>query len=203
MSVWAVPFPASVKMVPTERVRQEERLRGAVLAGDSGAWRALYDGAFAELWTYVLWRTGGARDVAEEITQETWLVAVRRIAEFEPHRGPFLGWLRGIAANALRNYFRSRSHAPKRILADVPAVDGSRTREEAELIALALADLPERAEMVLRAKYLDGMSVEQIAAEWEETEKAIESLLSRARQAFREAYERRAGLDVAFQEKKP
>ena len=38
------------------------------------------------------------------------------------------------------------------------------------------------------AKYLDRMSVQAMAAAWNETPKAIESLLSRAREAFRTAY---------------
>ena len=52
-------------------------------------------------------------------------------------------------------------------------------------------------------KYLDLLSVEQIAAEWDETPKAIESLLTRARQAFRSAYEHLSGIDVAIKERKP
>jgi RNA polymerase sigma-70 factor (ECF subfamily) len=60
----------------------------------------------------------------------------------------------------------------------------------AERVAEALAGLPDRYEQVLRAKYLDRLTVDQIAAGWGETPKAIESLLTRARQAFREAYGR-------------
>ena len=41
---------------------------------------------------------------------------------------------------------------------------------------------------MLRAKYLDGRSVADIAAAGGETPKAVESLLTRARQAFRDAY---------------
>jgi RNA polymerase sigma-70 factor (ECF subfamily) len=50
--------------------------------------------------------------------------------------------------------------------------------------------LPGRYEAVLRAKYLDQQSVAQIAESWRETPKAIESLLTRAREAFRAAYEK-------------
>jgi RNA polymerase sigma-70 factor (ECF subfamily) len=60
--------------------------------------------------------------------------------------------------------------------------------DTAERIARALAELPERYEAVLRAKYLDQHAVVDIATAWSETPKAIESLLSRARQAFREIY---------------
>jgi RNA polymerase sigma-70 factor, ECF subfamily len=188
----------------SERVRHEEALRGAVLAGEQAAWRALYDGAYQALWAYIVWRCGGLRDIAEEITQETWLVAVRRIADFEPKRGSFQAWLRGIAGHCLRNHFRARRRRPEQTLrGDLPENVADGRAEEAELIAQALAELSEHYEAVLRAKYLDLGSVAQIAEEWAETPKAIESLLTRARQAFRTAYEKLTEPDVAFKEPKP
>jgi RNA polymerase sigma-70 factor (ECF subfamily) len=60
--------------------------------------------------------------------------------------------------------------------------------DRAERVALALASLLEHYEAVLRAKYLDGNSVAEIACERHETPKAIESLLTRAREAFRGIY---------------
>jgi RNA polymerase sigma-70 factor (ECF subfamily) len=90
-------------MTASERGWRERGLRDAVLAGDERAWRALYDEAFAGLYAYVLWRCGGLRDRADEIVQETWLTAVRRIAAFDPGQGAFAAWLRGIAVNLLRN----------------------------------------------------------------------------------------------------
>jgi len=54
----------------------------------------------------------------------------------------------------------------------------------------ALDALSERQEAALRAKYFDGLTVDEIASSWDETPKAIESLLSRARAAFRERFER-------------
>jgi RNA polymerase sigma-70 factor (ECF subfamily) len=192
-------------MLPSERVRQEEALRGGVLAGDAAAWRRLYDHAYAELWAYVIWRCAGLRDLAEEVTQETWLIAVRRIRDFDPQQGGFRSWLRGIAAHVLLNQLRSRRRQPVQSLPELaePARDVVGQREQGELIARALAELPERSEAVLRAKYLDQMSVEEIAADWGQTTKAIESLLTRARQAFRTAYEGQPGTDVRMKEAKP
>jgi len=176
-------------MPPSDRASYERALRGAVLAGDERAWQALYDEAFAPLFAYVAWRCGGLRDRAEEIVQETWLIAVRRIRAFDPDRASFVSWLRGIAANLLRNHLRKvRLYVPLDGTHSVPADDTITRREQAEAITRALAGLPERYEAVLRAKYLDGQSVEQIAAESGETAKAVESLLTRARQAFRAAY---------------
>jgi RNA polymerase sigma-70 factor (ECF subfamily) len=57
------------------------------------------------------------------------------------------------------------------------------------MVAHALAALPHHYEAVLRAKYLDGLSVQAIAESSGNSPKAVESLLSRARQAFREAFQ--------------
>ncbi len=55
---------------------------------------------------------------------------------------------------------------------------------------MTLDALPEHHEDVLRAKYMEGLSVADIAAQWNETPKAIESLLSRAREAFRKLFQK-------------
>ena len=178
-------------MEPGERVWRERGLRDAVLAGDARAWRTLYDESFAGLYAYVLWRCGGLRDHADEVVQETWLTAVRRVGRFDPAQGSFAGWLCGVAANVLRNHFRrERTRLASGRLRD-PArqsTDQAADRDRAERVAVALAALPERYEAVLRGKYLEGRSVDDIAAAGGETPKAVESLLTRARQAFRDAY---------------
>ena len=51
------------------------------------------------------------------------------------------------------------------------------------MAAAALALLPARYAAALRAKYLDGRTVDEIAAAAGQTPKAVESLLSRARAA--------------------
>jgi RNA polymerase sigma-70 factor (ECF subfamily) len=180
-------------MKSDERICREAALRSAVLAGDERAWRAFYDEAFPGLFAYVHWRCAGLRDLTDEIVQETWLTAVRRMRSFDPAHGSFAGWLRGIAANQLRNRWRQSCHRNGRLGGDgaitTPADAEIVQQERAECIARALALLPERQEAVLQAKYLDGRSVADIAAEWGESLKAVESLLTRARQAFREVYQ--------------
>src|SRR5258707_6822181 len=93
-------------MQSNERVWREQVLRRAVLAGDEAAWRSWYEGEYAGLYAYVLWRCAGLRDHADDLVQETWLTAVRRIRRFDPAQGSFAGWLRGIAGNVLSNHFR-------------------------------------------------------------------------------------------------
>jgi RNA polymerase sigma-70 factor (ECF subfamily) len=173
-------------------VWREIGLREAVLAGDALAWRAWYDESVGRLETYVRWRCGGLDDLAEDVLQEVWLTAVRRIGDFDPRRGRFLAWLHGVAAHIIANQLRRRRAARLCPLEAEPAAAAgpspAEEREHGERVARALATLTPRQEEALRAKYLDGMTVAEMAAAWGETPKAIESLLSRARQAFREAF---------------
>jgi RNA polymerase sigma-70 factor, ECF subfamily len=192
---------SDVTMRDEKRVRQAEVLPRAVLAGDQNAWRMLYDSAHAELWAYAVWRCAGLRDLAEEVTQETWLVAVRRFADYDPQKRPFLAWLRGIAAKVVQTMLRERGK--RQSICDTEIAEPAPDADPAEWIALALAALPEHYEAVLRTKYLEGSRVEEIAAAWSTTPKSIESLLTRARQAFREVYERLAGNDIACNKRQP
>lgn len=176
----------------TDRLMRERLLRDAVAVGDESAWRTWFEAEYAPLEAYVLWRCGSLRDLADDVLQETWMTAVRRIRSFNPETGSFHNWLCGIAGNTARNHLRSRRRRVQRFVSlngdvgrDDPAIA---LRERSERIAQTLAELPERYELVLRMKYLEQMSMAAIASEWNDTEKAVESLLTRARAAFREAF---------------
>ena len=176
-----------------DRVRRDQLLRNAVLGGDERAWQMWVGETFDDLYGYIRWRCGGLGDDVDDVVQETWLTAMRRLRRFNPPEGSFLAWLRGIAANVLRNRFRHRKTAPHRQSLDgdfVAETNQTETaqRERAERVAAVLCQLSKRHEAVLGAKYLEGLSVAQIAESWGETPKTVESLLTRARQSFQDAY---------------
>src|SRR5439155_21739409 len=75
--------------------------------------------------------------------------------------------------------------------------DALEAGELAELVRTALAELPEDYDSLLTAKYLDGISVEQIAANERTTAVAVRSKLARARTAFREAFSKFADAPAA------
>jgi RNA polymerase sigma-70 factor (ECF subfamily) len=133
------------------------------------------------------------------VVQDCWLIAVRRIASFDPSRGSFEHWLRGIASKVLHNHRRRwrRDGSGRDADAAVSHVsnrgDAMSGSDLAEKIGLVMTSLPERFQAVLRAKYEEHLTVLEISQRWKRSEKAIESLLSRARTAFREAYARRDG----------
>jgi RNA polymerase sigma-70 factor (ECF subfamily) len=180
-------------MDPREGAAQERVLCQAARAGDEAAWRVLYARAFDTLYASVRRRTGPDPQRVEDVLQETWMIAVRRLRDFDPERGSFTAWLRGISQNVLRNRWRRRPDAAQHLPAATPddaGGDHAHPLALAEHVAMAMAGLPDRYREVLRAKYEDQLTVTEIAARGQESAKAVESLLSRARAAFRLAYRR-------------
>ena len=171
------------------RVWRERGLQAAVLAGDESAWRTWYDESADALYAYIAWRCGGLRDAADEIAQDVWLMAVRRLPTFDPAAGSFLGWLRGISARVSANRFRRDRRREALTPRRPTSTQADAVSERAERVAAVLAALPDNYEAVLRAKYLDALPVAEIAEGMRLSEKAVESLLSRARAAFRELYQ--------------
>ncbi|MCC6699557.1 MAG: RNA polymerase sigma factor [Candidatus Hydrogenedentes bacterium] len=173
------------------RTWEEQGLRAAVIAGDEAAWRALYETYFDSLFRYVHVRAGRDSQRTEEVVQECWMTAVRRIRSFDPARGDFGCWLRGIADRVLLG--QTRRWARRLRLAQSAPGEPSRVAPAERLdlvdrVAWVLTSLPHSYEKVLRAKYERQQGVAEIAQEWGRSNKSVESLLSRARSAFRDAW---------------
>jgi RNA polymerase sigma factor (sigma-70 family) len=66
------------------------------------AW--LFDNYALPLRGYLAGRVGV--DVADDLVAETFLIALRRRATYDPGQAPVRGWLYGIATNVLRNHIR-------------------------------------------------------------------------------------------------
>lgn len=182
-------------MAESSNQARERALRRAILAGDPAAFEALFRPCFRSLHSYVHARTGRHDQRTEDAVQECWLVVVRRIRDFDPARGPFEAWLRGIADHVLRNAWRkaARTERETEDAAQVAVRDDGRDVDSSERMELALTALPGDYQDVLRRRYQGGDSVPEIAQHWGRSVKAVESLLTRARQAFRKAWQRLEG----------
>jgi RNA polymerase sigma-70 factor (ECF subfamily) len=176
----------------TDPAPDERILRDAVLRGDESAWRILCERYFDAIFAYVHWRSRLPPERAEEIVQECWMIAVRAIRKYDPARCTFGTWMRAIANNVLRNEMR-RSGREAHVAWDqagAEPVAKAEPSEPAESVAAVLRTLPEDYRAVLTAKYCDGLAVTEIAAVSGRTPKAVESLLTRARDAFRREWSR-------------
>jgi RNA polymerase sigma-70 factor (ECF subfamily) len=178
-------------------------------AGRPDAWRTLYDALAERVWRGVARLLGPASADVADVVQETMLAAARSARSYDPDSGSLWNWVWGIARHQVALHFRKKArHDQLRLsgewqsggrlarwldgVEDAPA-DLLETAELAALVRLALAELPDDYEVLLTAKYLDGLSVEQIAARDGGTETAVRSKLARARDAFRKAFLRLTG----------
>ena len=174
-------------------------------AGDARAFQAFYADYFPRLYRFVAARGGDARWV-EEVVQATLVLAVRGLDGFRGDASLF-SWLCRIA---LREAMRARERQQVRDQREVSMDDGEgiaglamdvasepdaaheRGAAQAEVHAL-LDALPPRFGDVLEMKYVEGLSVQEIASRMAVGATAVQSLLARARGAFRAAWARRHG----------
>lgn len=174
-----------------------ELLRGAQ-QGDAAAWRALYQRALPAVWRQAYSLVGNV-DVAEDIASETMLALLKNIDRLHSDAPKIVGWLRVVvrckAADHQRKVFRSRDKLPAVAdaysngrAADSPSapLEAEETRIE---VLRVLDELPDRQRIVLEWKYLDSLRVREMAERLGETEKAVETMLYRARREFRRLFE--------------
>ncbi len=144
------------------------------------------------MYGYLLPRCGNVTD-AEDLTAETFTAAV---AALKRPGAPSVSvaWLIGIARHKLVDHWR-RGERERRGLAVVGPDQPADPWEElldtsAAYSALARLPGPQRAALALR--YLDGLSVPEIAAHLDRTVRGTETLLVRARAALRRIYREEA-----------
>jgi len=180
-------------------------LRARIVRGESGAPDELLARTLDDVYAFVHHRVGADRQRAEDVVQETFLTGLERIGSFAGDSS-LATWLCGIAKNKLREARRgdgrgrsleeALAHADPeidRILADIarePIPEQLLEREETRaLVGATMSSLPPEYRRALLAKYVDGRSVNEIAAHEQKSPKAAESTLTRARVAFARVFE--------------
>ncbi len=192
----------------------DRELVARLRAGDEAAFKAFFEEYFDRLYRFAMSRTRGDADLSEEAAQRTLCRAVRRLETWRGEAALFT-WLAQICRNELadlgevlrRDAGRTVSldaddRLRGRIEAEVadPAADPSRGPEEeqfAQLLREVLDSLPGRYGEVLEWKYLDDMSVDQIAARLRTSFESAQSTLQRARVSLRGALQAR-GIDASW-----
>jgi RNA polymerase sigma-70 factor (ECF subfamily) len=191
----------------------DRRLRDRVVAREHGAAEALLAEHLDPIHEFIHYRLGRSGHV-EDVVQDTFLVALQRIHAFDG-RSSLYTWLCGIAKNRIR--MARRTKAPRSldealegadpeidaILAEVerePLPDAILERRETrDLVGATLSSLPPDYRRALLEKYVEGISVAEMAGRAGKGSKATESTLTRARVAFARVFEllakRRGGLE--------
>jgi len=197
-----------------ETVNDDTRLVQQMLAGDERAFTAFFETYFPRIYRFALPRLGRNEDVAKDVVQATLIKAMRKLGDWRGEAAMFT-WLCQICRREIADHVRSqRRHSSKVVLIEdseevraalesieaPPGDDPLRRCDGAELKRLVhavLDRLPSRYGEALEWKYVEGRSVEEIGDRLGIGHTAAQSLLARARVAFRDGLEAVFGASAA------
>lgn len=190
----------------------DRRLVQGMLAGEERAFDEYFRTYLPRLYRFVLPRVGHDPQAAEEVCQDVLARSMRRIDGYRGEASLFT-WLCQMARNAVVDYWRQRKRrdevevfveddveiaAALETLEGDPGLlpEGQRSREDLlHLVTVALDRLPGNYGDALEWKYIEGLSVAEISTRLGQSVLATQSMLARARSAFREAFRVMAGPD--------
>jgi RNA polymerase sigma-70 factor (ECF subfamily) len=158
-------------------------------------WRQVLPGLIPQVYR-MLTRRGIHPALAEELTQKTIFDAIRRRETYDSSKGTLEQWIFTIAKNNLALEMRQRQNRPKpdgQLLQYLEVMDSApmpeavlEQQETAALVREGLSQLNEKERTVLKGKYIEDLSARQICLKLKLSEKAVHSLLYRARISLRE-----------------
>ena len=184
----------------------ESDLVKGMLAGDERAFNSFFAAYFPRVYRFALPRLSGDVEAAKEVVQATLVRAVNNLASFRGEAALF-SWICQICRRQIIDHGRAnRRHSDRVVLIDdsqelraalesIAAPEDEQPQqvydsaETRRLVKSVLDRLPPRYGDVLEWKYVEGRSVEEIGELLGVGHTAAQSLLARARTAFREALE--------------
>lgn len=184
----------------------EPELVRRMLAGDERAFEAFFSSHFARLYRFALPRLNGEVEATREVVQAALSKAMRKLENYRGEAALFT-WVCQICRHEIVDYLRARHRYSERevLIDDRPelraAIEALEAPEEYDLVKSygraeagrlvksVLDRLPPRYGDALEWKYVEGRSVEEIGEQLGIGHIAAQSLLARARTAFRESLE--------------
>ncbi len=166
-----------------------DQLAQGAQRGDSHCFEKLVEQLSGRLYQFLRYRTGNAQD-AEDLLQETFVRIYKHIGQYKPTR-KFIPWAYTIAVRLSIDHYRNEK---RRKAADECASAELEPRPEVLLEMQEQRDnlwqqvrsLPDNQHHVLWFRYVEGMSVKEIAAVMDKTQITVRVLLYRARRAMAE-----------------
>jgi RNA polymerase sigma-70 factor (ECF subfamily) len=189
--------------VTSPNEHDDTRLVRRLLNREEAAFEEFFEAMYPALYRFALARLDGRREAAEDVAQTT---LYRAIGKLKTYRGEasLLTWLCTFCRHEIFAYAKAHRHVTKVVpIDDAPeiraALESLHTvestdphvafdrQQQASLIQRVLDQLPPHYGSVLEWKYIEELPVQEIAARLGIRLRAAESLLARARRAFRDA----------------
>jgi RNA polymerase sigma-70 factor, ECF subfamily len=178
---------STIESVESDPAEEPWNLVRAAQGGDTDAFGALYDRYVDVVYRYVLFRVGD-RTLAEDVTSETFLRALRSIGSIS-YQGRDVGaWFVTIARNIVFDHVKSSRYrleittaelADNREVTDGPEQEVLTDATNAELLR-CVAQLGDDQRECITLRFIQGLSVAETAARMGRNEGAIKALQHRA-----------------------
>ena len=167
--------------------QSEHRLLERAKAYDIDALAEIYDHYEVKIYSYIYHRVG-SQPVAQDLTSQVFLRVLEAIQHQRTWESSFSGWLYRIAHNLVIDHYRRRGRDTQVTIDDLPTLpargDGPEQAAEralaAETLRTAINRLTEEQAQVVTLRFLEGLSITEVAAAMGKTEGAIKAMQYRA-----------------------
>ncbi len=176
--------------------KPEDALIQRATERDEAAFASIYDSYVNRVYRYVYSRTSNQTD-AESITQDVFFKAWKAIGSYKRTGAPFWAWLVVIARNLVYEHYRKRPNQVPLEEAETfsqPAEQGPEAMTEAKLdrkfVRNAVSKLKGEKREVIRMRFLEDFSYEEISKLMNKSQGAIRVIQYRALRDLRTMLDR-------------
>jgi len=185
-------------------IHVDRKLAKKILSGDTASFRELFDNFFPRLFRFAMARLDGDREAAADVVQQTFCKATENLDHYRGEASLYT-WFCQICRNTIIDHCRVINRRIEHVVLYEDHINtqailealtapvneqpemGAWQRDVRRLVQATIDALPPHYGDALEWKYVDGASTIEIAAQLGSSAKTAESLLTRARVAFREA----------------
>jgi len=191
-------------LVPT--YLNDKKLAQELLTGDESDFKYFFDEYFPRLYRFAYKRLSDNQDATEEIVQNTLSKTILNLNKYKGESTLFT-WICAICKNEIYDFLKRQTKYQQNIVLKGEITDLDLTASAADRISpeqpedrylrhqkavsihWVLDQLPTNYGNVIEWKYIEGLSVIQIAQRLDMSQAAAQSILFRARKAFQDYYE--------------
>ncbi len=176
----------------------EIKLIESAVKGKASAFGLLYDHYQPKIYRFVLIKIGSRED-AEDITHQVFLNAWQNISNYKDLGFPFSSWLYRIAKNQVIDRYRTKKQefnledVDEEVFADSGIGEDIELRIRIERVMKEIKNLKQDYQDVLIMRFVEDLSIKEVAAAVEKSEGAVKLMQHRAIKELKKVFDESEG----------
>ncbi|MDA0208540.1 MAG: sigma-70 family RNA polymerase sigma factor [bacterium] len=147
---------------------------------------------FDRVYRFIFFRVGQNRDLAEDLTSEIFMKALRAFAKYDPDKSQ-IAWIMTIARNHLYNHYRDQKESIdiEDVKYSLEGEDGRQSSEQRDAVRElydCLDQLEPRERRLIEMKHIEGYRFKEMATELKKTPGAVRVEAHRAMKKLKKIY---------------